>query len=95
MERGDAQVQVDIVGVDAALAELRDHRGIVVKIDAEGSECEILGALTPTLAEAIETLFVEIHDFAKCGSDDLRKVMHGLGFQPEETAEPTVTRFHR
>ena len=86
---------VDVVGVAEALGHI--HRGdrLVVKIDAEGSECEIVGALTGDLTAGIDVLLVEAHDFADCTAEDLSAALGALGFTRHATVDPAVGRFQR
>jgi FkbM family methyltransferase len=58
---------VPVVAMEGVLAEAAaSGRRLIVKIDAEGAECDIV-LRTPVEAwRAVERVFVEIHDFAPC-----------------------------
>ena len=85
--------QVDVVGLAQALRHFKGHDRVVVKIDAEGSECEIVRALTSDLASRIDVILVEAHEFADCTADDISEPLTALGFSREATVDPAVSRF--
>jgi FkbM family methyltransferase len=89
------RMEVDVVGIADALADVAEQGRVVLKIDAEGSECEIVGALTPDLAATVDVLLVETHEFADCTADDLSKAIARLGLTPSATVDPAVVRFQR
>jgi FkbM family methyltransferase len=46
-----------------------DDRRLIVKIDAEGAECDIVLGTPIELWERVDEVFLEIHDFAPCTTD--------------------------
>jgi FkbM family methyltransferase len=89
------QAEVEVVGIADALADLPDHRPVVMKLDVEGAECQIVHALTPELASRVDVVLLEAHEFAECTADDLTRSMTPLGFTQHATDYPAVARFQR
>jgi len=81
------------VTLEDALAELPGGRSrTIVKVDAEGSECEILAR--PTALERVDVLLVEWHSkTASCSREMLIERVTAAGFELIGTAEPL--RFER
>jgi FkbM family methyltransferase len=77
---------VPVVPMAEVLADAgRAGRRVIVKIDAEGAECDIVLGTPPEAWAAVERVFLEIHDFAPCSataiidhleSAGMRVVMH-------------------
>ena len=47
----------------------REERPLIVKVDAEGAECDIVLGTPVELWERVAEVFLEIHDFAPCTTD--------------------------
>ena len=47
----------------------RDGRPLIVKVDAEGAECDIVLGTPVELWERVDEVFLEVHDFAPCTTD--------------------------
>jgi FkbM family methyltransferase len=73
--RGDAirgVQKVDVISIRDILEEAQALEGrILVKIDVEGSECEIVLGTPKESWAAVDELFVEVHTFASCTSSEL------------------------
>ena len=46
-------------------------RRVIVKIDVEGSECEVVLQTAPELWATVDELFIEMHSFAPCSTEDI------------------------
>jgi FkbM family methyltransferase len=51
--------------------EASSARPLIVKIDAEGSECDIVLGTPPEVWRRVDHVFLEVHDFAPCSTSDL------------------------
>jgi hypothetical protein len=87
---GPAQrVSSEVVSVVAGREVLDDARRrasgdrLIVKIDAEGAECEICRAAASAW-DPVDELFVETHDSAPCTVDDLLAEPRRSGLAPVE-----------
>jgi FkbM family methyltransferase len=93
-ERPTGEQRVSVVTLAQALAELpRGARRTIVKIDAEGSECDILEDVTPL--DGVDLLMVEWHPaVAPCAKEELleRVASRGLRFSDRAAG---VLRFTR
>lgn len=78
VESPAGEQDASIVTLEQALAALpaRGSRTIV-KVDAEGSECDILA--TPESLEPVDVLLVEWHSSARCTVEELRQVIESAG----------------
>jgi FkbM family methyltransferase len=64
---------------DVAVIPFRDlieeaaafKRRLIVKIDVEGSECEVVLETAPDLWTTVDELFIEMHSFAPCSTEDV------------------------
>ena len=94
VERPAGEQTVSIVTLEQALAELPEGgSGTIVKIDAEGSECDILARPEPL--ERVDVLMVEWHQaLAPCAKEELIGTVEsgGLGLV---TPSDGVMRFGR
>jgi FkbM family methyltransferase len=70
----------------------RPGRPLIVKIDAEGAECDIVLGTPVDVWERVDHVFLEVHDFAPCSSAEiiehltqagLRVVLHELDAEAE------------
>lgn len=69
---------VQVITLEEALAELpRGDSTTVVKIDAEGSECDILAR--PESLELVDVLLVEWHTSAPCTLEELTHTIESAG----------------
>ncbi len=74
--QAEAQVRldpVDVVPLSAVIEEaLRaGGRRLIVKVNAEGSECEIVLATPIETWQAVSEAFVQVHSFAPCTRDEI------------------------
>ncbi len=53
--------EIEVESVDDLIAQARIPKPDFVKIDVEGSECEVLRGMINTIRDARPTLFIEIH----------------------------------
>jgi FkbM family methyltransferase len=61
---------VAVVPMAGVLEEAaQDGRRLIVKIDAEGAECDIVLGTPVELWKQVDDVFLEIHDFAPCSAD--------------------------
>lgn len=79
VKRPAGEELVEVLSLADALAELPRGARIIVKLDAEGSECDIL-AQTEAL-EPVDLLLVEWHDAAPCTVEDLSRLAEAGGLQ--------------
>lgn len=78
VERPAGEQPVSIVTLEHALAELPvGGSRTIVKIDAEGSECDILAR--PEALERVDVLLVEWHSSARCTAEELTQVIESAG----------------
>jgi FkbM family methyltransferase len=63
---------------------------LIVKIDAEGAECEICLQTDPSVWKAVDDLFVEVHDFAPCDRRTLATHLRNTGLTPTSGSGPVV-----
>jgi FkbM family methyltransferase len=72
-EMPTAAEEVEVVSMTSVLEEASSAkaRRIVVKIDAEGSECEIVLGTEAEDWRAVDEVFLEHHDFAPCTLDEI------------------------
>ena len=85
-ERPAGSQQVEIVAFDQALAELPPGGSrTIVKVDAEGSECEILSC--PDTLREVDHVLVEWHPVASCSRRELadRLGQAGLTLEPGDS----------
>jgi FkbM family methyltransferase len=61
---------VPVVAMRDVLADAGDGR-LIVKIDAEGAECDIVLGTPVEHWQHVDHVFLEIHDFAPCSSADI------------------------
>jgi FkbM family methyltransferase len=59
-----------------AMREVLERAGrsgapVIVKVDAEGAECEIVLGTDEAAWRAVDAVFLEVHDFAPCSSADV------------------------
>lgn len=63
---------------------------LIVKVDAEGAECEILLGTAPDLWRSVDEVFVEVHGFAPCSGKEIGAHLARAGFvlERELAADP-------
>jgi FkbM family methyltransferase len=52
-----------------------------LKIDAEGSEYDIIGTLTPRMASRVEQITIEMHDFAGHERSEIHSKLEAMGYK--------------
>jgi FkbM family methyltransferase len=63
---------VEMVAMRDVLEAAAPHRGrLIVKVDAEGSECDIVLGTPVDMWRKVDHVFLEVHEFATCTSRDL------------------------
>lgn len=78
VEQPVGEQPVEVVTLEEALAELPTGGSVtIVKIDAEGSECDILAR--PESLERVDVLLVEWHSSAPCSVEELTRVIGSAG----------------
>jgi hypothetical protein len=87
---------VDLVPMVAVLREAAALAGrrLVVKVDAEGAECDIVLRTDPTMWESVDEVFLEHHDFAPCGLEEIAAHLGRAGLTRREDRHG-VERFRR
>jgi FkbM family methyltransferase len=83
VERPAGDEIVTVVTLAEALAELPPSSArLVLKVDAEGSECDIL--LQPSELERVDMLMVELHPkVAPCSYDEIAATLASAGLTPD------------
>ena len=101
LERGAAQGEthsesVDVVSMEAVLREaaaLGDRR-LVVKVDAEGAECEIVLGTDTTSWQSVDEVLLEYHEFAPCKLEEIVSRLDRAGLA-RQACRHDVERFSR
>lgn len=64
---------VSVVTAERALREVvaGGSQRVIVKVDAEGAECDILLGTPADLWRSVDEIFVEVHGFASCTAEDI------------------------
>jgi FkbM family methyltransferase len=71
---------VEQVAMAAVLEEVgRSDAPVIVKIDAEGAECDIVLGTDVEAWCGVDAVFLEIHDFAPCSSPDIVRHLEAAG----------------
>lgn len=65
-------VRVRMLSLANVLADLGTQTRVIMKIDAEGAECEIALRTPPEAWSEVDEVFIEFHRFAPCTEDQLR-----------------------
>lgn len=81
-DTGPAQIeQVTVVPMSDVLEQARPLLGqrLVVKVDAEGAECDIILGTSPQAWQEVDEVFVEVHCFAPCSSQELVEHLQSAG----------------
>jgi len=80
---GEVQLVPCTAMSDVLESVTRDHPPgrIVVKIDAEGAECDIVLATSEAEWRRVDDVLIEVHDFATCSSADLAAHLERAGFR--------------
>ena len=77
-----ANEEVDVVGMREALARASERGGrLIVKVDAEGSECDIVLGTDAAAWRDVDEIFLEVHDFATCSAADIIDHLAAAGLQ--------------
>jgi FkbM family methyltransferase len=56
-------------------------RPLIVKIDAEGAECDIILGTPPEVWRRVDRMFIEFHRFAPCSSDVIIARLRAVGLK--------------
>lgn len=73
---------VPVVAMGDVLADAASGgRRVIVKIDAEGAECDIVLGTPVDAWRAVERVFLEIHDFAPCSAHAIINRLRESGMQ--------------
>lgn len=73
---------VPVVAMAEVLADAGGSgRRVIVKIDAEGAECEIVLGTPAEAWHAVERVFLEVHDFAPCGAQAIIAHLRAAGMR--------------
>jgi len=81
VERPAGEQPVTVVTLEQAMADLPEGGArTIVKIDAEGSECDILARPEPL--ERVDVLMVEWHSVAPCSRQELTRSITSSGLTP-------------
>jgi FkbM family methyltransferase len=93
---GQQSQTVDVVSMSSVLHEAAalGGRRLIVKIDAEGAECEIVLGTTPRSWELVEEIFLEHHGFAPCTINEIVSHLERAGLARQHS-RGQVQRFCR
>ena len=85
---GLEQVSVQTVGLTAMSTILKEAKclpadRVVVKVDAEGSECDIVLGTPPAEWRVVDEMFVEVHTFAPCSAKEIVEHLQTAGLMVE------------
>lgn len=73
---------VAVVAMQDVLEGAAERRArVIVKIDAEGSECEIVLGTPVEAWRTVDQVFLEVHDFARCTSEDIVEHLSDAGLR--------------
>jgi hypothetical protein len=88
---------VDVCAMATVLDAARQAGGrrLIVKIDAEGAECEIVLGTDMNQWNFVDELLLEHHDFAPCTMADLTVHLESAGLVHRERRHDEVDRFSR
>jgi FkbM family methyltransferase len=89
--------QVDVYAMATVLdaAQRASGRRVIVKIDAEGAECEIVLGTDVNRWRSVDELLLEHHDFAPCTLAELAAHLESAGLVHRERRHDEVDRFSR
>jgi len=77
-----ANEEVEVVGMREALARASERGGrLIVKVDAEGSECDIVLGTDASAWSDVDEVFLEVHDFAACSAAEIIDHLAAAGLQ--------------
>lgn len=85
---------VQIKSMAQTLSALSSGRRLVVKIDAEGSECQIVLETPLEHWRHVDDALIEMHDFAPCRPHEISSHLQRAGLTPE-TLEASVLVLRR
>jgi FkbM family methyltransferase len=75
--------RIRVVPLADVLAEATEPGGrVIVKIDAEGAECEIVLETAEEWWHRVNELFIELHDTSPCSPSELVDRLTGAGLRP-------------
>jgi FkbM family methyltransferase len=93
--------QVEVVAMRDVLDEAAQAGSrVMVKVDAEGAECEIVLGTSVDSWRQVHAVFLEIHDFAACDSTEIIEHLQRAGLQVsfherDDAAEADLVRLER
>jgi FkbM family methyltransferase len=68
---------------------------LLLKLDVEGSECEIVLSSPLSVWDGVDEVFVETHAFAPCSADELIARLRAAGLTPTASSSPHVLHLVR
>lgn len=85
LSQTDSSVEVQSIALSQLIAEKRDAKRALLKLDIEGGEFEVLLNSSPDHIQFFDTIVFEEHSFPPFENDFRRKTLHGilteLGFE--------------
>jgi FkbM family methyltransferase len=93
MQRVPVAAVADVLAHAASLADTMSR--LVVKVNIEGEECEMVLATPPAAWRSVSELFVEMHPWTPCGSDDLAAHLAPAGLKRVESAHERMLQLRR
>jgi FkbM family methyltransferase len=81
--------------MEDARAAARGASRLIVKVNAEGSECDIVFSTPMEAWQAAEEVFIERHAWAPCTSDEIVGRLEGAGLSAHESMADWVLYFSR
>ena len=93
-------VSVQTVGLTAMSAVLQEAGclqadRLVVKVDAEGSECDVVLGTPATEWRAVDEMFVEVHACAPCSAVEIVERLHTAGLAVEANLPGDILHLRR
>ena len=71
--------------MEDASAAAREASRLIVKVNAEGSECDIVFSTPMEAWQAADEVFIERHEWAPCTSDEIAGRLEGAGLSAHES----------
>lgn len=80
--------------LDRAVQQSKGRR-LIIKIDAEGAECDIVLGMEPEFLRRIDELFVEYHSFSPCKKQEIMSYLSDAGFYKIDSRFSDILHFER
>lgn len=80
--------------LDRAIRQSKGRR-LIIKIDAEGAECDIVLSMEPELLRWVDELFVEYHSFSPCKQQEITSYLYDAGFYKVDSRFSDILYFNR